>query len=229
MLDNTLNQPSKFRIRNWVEIIDESRGTCTGNSIKFKTSMLRSNLCDYADACKLVNGTITITGVGDDRAARRADERDKGVAFKNCAPFLKCISRINNTDTDNAKDIDIVLAMYNLIEYSDNYSKTSGTLWQYGKDDPNDNTADSESFKYKVKITGKTPDDGNTKNIEIIVPLKYLSNFSRNLEMPLINFEVNLELTWSKDCVITNSTGEGIISNNLNKSLCSGCNFINTR
>ena len=101
------------------------------------------------------------------------------------------------------------MPMYNLIEYSDNYSKTSGSLWQYYKNDPNDNLGDSESFKYKVKIKGKTPNDGNTKNIEIIVPLKYLSNFWRTLEMPLINCEVNLLLTWSRDCVITNSTGAG--------------------
>ena len=101
------------------------------------------------------------------------------------------------------------MPMYNLIEYSDNYSKTSGSLFQYFKDDPNDNLTDSKSFKYKVKITGNTPNDINTKDVEIIVPLKYLSNFWRILEMPLINYEVNLELTWSKDCVITNSTGEG--------------------
>ena len=79
------------------------------------------------------------------------------------------ISRINNTDTDNAHDIDIVMPMYNLIEYSDNYSKTSGSLWQYYKDDPNDNIANSESFKFKVKITGKTPNNGNTKDVEIIL------------------------------------------------------------
>ena len=95
-----------------------------------------------------------------------------------------------------------------LIEYSDNYSKTSGSLYQYYKDDPIDNLADSESFKYKVKITGKTPADGNAKDVEIIVPLKYLSNFWRTLEMPLINCEVNFLLTWSKDCAITNSTGK---------------------
>ena len=99
--------------------------------------------------------------------------------------------------------------MYNLTEYSDNYSKTSGRLWQYYKDEPNNNLANSKSFKSKVKITGQTPDDGNTKDVEIIVPLKCLSNFWRTLEMPLINCEVNLILTWSKDCVITNSTGEG--------------------
>ena len=97
------------------------------------------------------------------------------------------------------------MPMSNLIEYSDNYSKTSGSLWQY---EPNDNLADSKSFKSKVKKTGNTA-DGNTKDVEITVPLKYLSNFWRTLEMPLINCEVNLILTWSKDCVITNSEGEG--------------------
>ena len=196
-MDSAPNQPFTFRTRNWVEINDESRETYTGNDIKFKTTMLRSNLCDYADAYILAKGTIKITRAGDDAAARQADERDKGVTFKNCAPFTKCINRINNTQIDNAKDIDIVMPMYNLNEYSDNYSKTSGSLWQYYKDDPNDNTADSESFEYKVKKIGKTPDDGNIKDVEIIVPLKYLSNFWRTLEMPLINCEVNLELTWS--------------------------------
>ena len=100
------------------------------------------------------------------------------------------------------------MPVYNLIEYSDNYSNTSESLWQYYKDDPNDNLTDSESFKSKVKITGNTPAAGNAKDVEIIVPLKYLSNFWRKLEMPLINCEVNLILTCSKDCVITNSTGE---------------------
>ena len=150
LLDNASNQPSKSRTRNWVEINDESRGRYTDNSIKFKTIMLRSNLCDYADAYILVNGTITMNGAGADIATRQIDEREKGVIFKNCAPFIKCISRINNTEIDNAKDIDIVMSMYNLIEYSDNYSKTSGSLWQYYKDDPNDNLTDTESFKSKI-------------------------------------------------------------------------------
>ena len=101
--------------------------------------MLRSNLCDYVDSYILVKRTITITGAGANADARQTDERYKGVAFKNCAPFTKCISRINNADIDNAHDIDIVMPMYNLIEYSDNYSKTSGSLWQYYKDDPNKN------------------------------------------------------------------------------------------
>ena len=119
-----------------------------------------------------------------------------------CTIHLDCISEINNTQIDNAKYIDVVMPMYNLIEYSDNYSKTSGSLWQYYKDDPNDNITQSESFKSKIKITGKTPAAGNTKDVEIIVPLKYLSNFWRTLEMPLINCEINLILTWSNRCFI---------------------------
>ena len=85
--------------------------------------------------------------------------------------------------------------MYNLIQYSDNYSKTSGTLWQYHRDERNNNLTDSESLKFKIKIIGNTPNDFNKKNVEIIVPLKYLSNFWRTIEMPLINCEVNLILT----------------------------------
>ena len=171
--------------------------------------MLRSNLCDYADAYIHVKGTITITGAGYDAAARRADERNKVVISKNCVPFTKFISRINGIDIHSAQDIDIVMPMYNLIEYSDNYSKTSGSLWQYYKDEPNDNLANSESFKSKVKITGNTPANLNTIVVEIIVLLKYLTSFWKTLEMPLINCDVDLSLTWSKDCVITNSTGAG--------------------
>ena len=210
LIDDTSNQPSKFRTRNWVEINDESRGAYNVNSqIKFKTTMLKSSFCDYSDAYILVKGTITINGRGADVATRQADERNKGVSFKNCAPFINCISEINNTQIDNSKDIDIVMPNYNLIEYSDNYAKTSGSLWQYFINEPDDNNIeDSKSFKSKIKITGKTlNNNNNVKDIEIIVPLKYLSNFWRTLEMPLINCEVNLILTWSSTCVITNSNG----------------------
>ena len=109
--------------------------------------MLKSGLCDYADAYILVKGTTTITGAWNDDATKQADERGKGVTFKNFASFTKCMSRINNTDIDNAQDIDILMPMHNLIEYSDNYSKTSGSLWKYYKDDPNDKIEDSEPFK----------------------------------------------------------------------------------
>ena len=207
--DNTLNQPSKFRTRNWIEINDESIGAYNVNSqIKFKTTMLKSSLCDYSDAYILVKGTISVNNTVTQGAA--ANNTDKKVIFKNCAPFTNCISGINNTQIDNAKDIDIVMLMYNLIEYSDNYAKTTGSLWQYCKDIParnangdiaifaENNTTDL--FKFKAKITGQTGNNG-TKDVEIMVPLKHLSNFWRTLEMPLINCEVNLILTWSSNCV----------------------------
>ena len=131
--------------------------------------------------------------------------------FKNCAPFTKCVSRINNTDIDNAQDIDILMSMYNLTEYSDNYSKNPevyGNTTTTISDDPNDNITQSESFKSKIKITGKTPAEGNKKDVEIIVPLKFLSNFWRTLEMRLINCEVNLIFTWLPTCVISSATEE---------------------
>ena len=168
LIDDTSNQPSKFITKNWVEMHDESRGTSNVNSqIKFKTTMPKSSLCGYNDAYILAKGKITILGARDNAAARRADERDKGVAFKNCVSFINCISEINNTQIDNAKDIDIVMPMYNLIEYSDNYAKTSGSLWQYYRDEPYNNLVDSESFKSKTKITGKTPTAGNEKDVQI--------------------------------------------------------------
>ena len=171
--------------------------------------MLKSSLCDYSDAYILVKGKIAITGAGDNAAARQADERDKGVAFKNCVPFTNCISGKNNTQIDNANDIDIVMPTYNLIEYSNNYVKASRILWQCYRNEPNDNLTDSESFKSKIKIIGKTPAAGNKKDVEIIVPLKYLSNFWRTLGMLSVNCEVNLILTWSSTCFISNSTSAG--------------------
>ena len=156
--------------------------------------MLKSSLCDYSDAYILVNGTITVNNTA--AADADANNTNKEVIFINCAPFTICISEINNIQVDNAKDIDIVMPMYDLIEYSDNYSKTSGGLWQYCKDTPavNNNNAIvdftdnslTDSVKFKVKMTGQT-ENGGTKNIEIMVPIKYLSNFWRAIEMPLLN------------------------------------------
>ena len=216
LIDNTPNQPSKFRTRNWVEINDESRGAYNVNSqIKFKTTMLKSSLCDYSDAYILVKGTISANNTAADGAA--ANNTNKKVMFKNCAPFTYCISEINNTQIDNAKDIDIVMSLYNLIEYSDNYVKTTGSLRQYCKDIParNNNNEITEftggnttdSFNFKAKITGQTGDD-RTKVVEIMFPLKYLSNFWRTLEMPLINCEVNLILTWSSTCVLISTNAQ---------------------
>ena len=117
LLGNTPNQPTKFRKKNWVKINDESRGTCNkGNQIRFKTSMLRSSLCDYSNAYTLVKGTITVTNTGTDVAPNNASKK---VIFKNCVPFTTCINRINNTKIDDAQYIDVVMPPYNLIEYSD--------------------------------------------------------------------------------------------------------------
>ena len=112
LLDNTQKQPSEFRAKYWVEINDKSHGTYNTNSqIKFKFPMLKSSLCDYSNVCTLVKKTITIVGIGADVAAKQADERDKGVIFKSCAQFTDCISKINNTEIYNSKDVDVAMPM----------------------------------------------------------------------------------------------------------------------
>ena len=131
-LDNISNQSCKFKTKPWIEINDQSRVVYNTNSdIRFNTTMLKSISCDYSEAYILFKGRTIITGTGDDAATRQADERNKGVIFKSYAPFIICRSEINNIEKENAKDIDIVMPMYNLIEYSDNYSKTTGSLWKY--------------------------------------------------------------------------------------------------
>ena len=171
--------------------------------------MLRSSSCDCNDAYILVKGNITVSNTAADGAA--ANNTNKKVIFKNCAPFTNSISKINNTQIDNAEYIDIAMPMYNLIEYSDNYSKTSGSLWKYCNEIPavddngtivNFNGANAtDLFNFKTKITGQTNDDGII-NVERMTSLKYLSNFWRTLEMSLINCEVELILNWSANCVI---------------------------
>ena len=168
--------------------------------------MLKSSLCDYSGAYILVKGRITVNNTG---IAAAPNNRTKKVIFKNCAPFTNCISEINNTQKDNVKDIDIV------IEYSDNYSIISGSLWQYCKDIPavNDNNnvvsfnkaKDTESFNFKAKVASKTNNAGEINNAEIMIPLKCLSNFWRTLEIPFNNCEVNLILTWSASCFIVST------------------------
>ena len=171
--------------------------------------MLSSSLCDYSDAYILVKRSISANNTAADGAA--ANNTNQKVILKNCTPFTNCIIKINYTQIDNAEYMDIVMLMYSLIEYSDNYSKTCGSLWQYTKEIPaiynngaivTFNGANvTDSFNFKTKITSQTNDDGII-NVEIIVPLKYPSNFWRTLEMPLINCEIELILTWSRNCVI---------------------------
>ena len=217
LLIDESNEPSKFRTKNWVEINDDVRGVYSPSKlIRFKTSMLRSSLYDYSDAYILFKGNITVNNTAGAGAA--ANNINKKVIFKNCTPFTNCLSKIYNTQIDNTEYIDIVMPMHNLIEYSENYSKTSGSLWQYCKQIPavdnNDNIVNfgganaTNSFNFKTKITGQASADNNDGNIagrvdvEIMVPLKHLSNFWRTLEMPLINCEIELILTWSRNCVI---------------------------
>ena len=189
LLNDESNKPSKFRTRNWVEINDDVTGAYSPNKqIRFKTSMLRSILCDYSDAYALV------ISVNNTAGAAAANNRNKKVIFKNCAPFTNSISKINNTQIDNDEYIDIVMQMYKLIKYSDNYSKISGSLWQYCKNIPAvdddgdivifDRTNDTDSANFKSKIIGKTNNDRDTENVEIMVPPKYLNNFWRTPEMP---------------------------------------------
>ena len=190
LLDNTSNQPSKFRTKNWVEINDDIRGAYSPNKqIRFKTAMLRSSLCDYSDAYILAKGNISVNNTAAAGAAKK-------IIFKNCAPFTNCISKINNSKVDNAKDIDIVMSMYNLIEYNDNYSKTSRSLWQYCKDilavNKNSNIVGfsganaTGSLNFKTKITSQTDNNGRIDNVEIMVPLKYLSNLKLIVKVILI-------------------------------------------
>ena len=138
--------------------------------------------------------------------------------MKNCAQFTKCNLEINGEHVDTAENLDIAMPIYNLIEYSNNYQDSSATLYQYKRDEPPDNIADnltqdnSKSFDYKVKLLGNPVVANNIArlNVRIVVPLKYLSNFFRSLEMPLTNCKVKLNLTWKKECVLSNQAGDAV-------------------
>ena len=216
----------RFVTKKWVEVYDQSEGNYNVNKeIRIKTSMLRSDLCDYSDAYIVVKGNITVTKkifTVDDfeapnntaanvTATNTANDNafgEKKLVFENNAPFINCISKINGVKIDNAEDLDVVMPMYNLLEYSKNYRKTTGSLWNYYRDEPNSDTDDNEmkysiinskSFDYKANFIGSMSHNNLTKNdVNIVVPLKYLSNFWRSLNMPLINYEVDLILTWFK-------------------------------
>ena len=162
LLGNVDNESLKFATRKQYVINDQNNadygdGDENGTTIKFETKVIKSNLCDYSDAYILVTGDITATG---------GDANTK-VAFKNCAPFTKCVTHINDEHVDNADNLDIVMSMYNLIEYSDNYSDTSRSLWHFKSDEQNMNdgnpanvtTADLSSFKYKSSFFRTLEDD----------------------------------------------------------------------
>ena len=214
LLDKIATDSKHFATKKWYIINDENNtnygvnkdtGADNPDTIKYDTRVLKPNLCDYAEAYILVDGTI--------RAA--AANGDTRLALKNCAPFTKCNLKINDEHIDTAENLDITMPMYNLIEYSDNYHDSSATLYQYKRDEPpeanalNDLTTNtSSSFKYKVKLLGNPVLDGNIakRSVKVVVPLKFLSNFFRSLEMPLINCKIKL-LTDAVDAVfIINDT-----------------------
>ena len=221
--DNESEQLSKFVTRKYVKVNSLSNTYNENKSIRFKTPMLRSNLWDYSDAYILVKGTVTVDGVvnGAQNEIRR---RNRPLILKNKAQFVSCMTKTKNEFIEDADDLHIVMPMYNLLEYSKNYRKTIGSLYNYYRDElsddnnpnnfPNTNVVNSNAFKYKNKITGNTYNiaegaDGHDANrvgkqdVELAIPLKYLGNFWRALNIPLISCEVFLELRWNKYCVIT--------------------------
>ena len=211
LLNKSDTNPRHFATKKWYLINDKNNkkygvnkdtGVGAPDTIKYDTRVLKPNLCDYAEAHILVDSTIR---------AGNANNNTK-LALKNCAPFTKCNLEINDEHVDTAENLDIVMPMYNLIEYSDNYQDSSATLYQYKRDEPQDDLANnlatntSRSFKYKVNSLGDPNVAGNVarRDVKIVVPLKYLSNFFRSLEMPLINCKIKLNLTWKKECVLSN-------------------------
>ena len=209
----------KFATKKWIEVYNQSEEIDNVNKeIRIKTSMLRSDSCDFSNAYIIVKGNIIVnkeTFTADDigepnntvanaNVTNTANDNafgEKKLVFKNNAPFINCISKINGIKIDNAEDLDVVMPMYNLLEYSKNYKKTTGSLWNYYRDEPsNPLSSNSESFKYKTNIVGKTPEDNDSlTNAKAAIPLKHLSNFWRNLNIPLINCDAELILTWSKN------------------------------
>ena len=201
MLDNIPDKVPRFITKKWREVFDQSGGTySTSKQIRFKIPMLRCDLCDYNDSCIVVTGKITVIDPDN-------NVYDKKLALKNNAPSISCILKINGTLAENADDLEVVVPLYNLLEYSKNYRKTTGSLWNYYGDKPNNdfnnNNRDrinysiknSDSFNYKTSVTGQLENDDEEKeDIKIVLPLKYLSNFWRTLDIPLINCEVSLNL-----------------------------------
>ena len=233
LLNKSETDSRHFATKKWYIINDENNtnygvnkdtGANNPDTIKYDTRVLKPNLCDYADAYILVNGAIRLeaAGVGVDAAAIAADAAANAaaarLALKNCAPFTKCNLEINDEHVDTAENLVIVMPMYNLIEYSDNYQDSSATLYQYKRDEPPANlannltTVNSSSFKDKFNLLGDPVVTANIArlNVKIVVPLKYLSNFFRSLEMPLINCKVKLNLTWKNECVLSTHAGNAV-------------------
>ena len=222
LLDKIDTDSKHFATKKWYIINDENNtnygvnkdtGVNNPDTIKYDTRVLKPNLCDYAEAYILIDGTI--------RAA--AADANTRLALKNCAPFIKCNLEINDEHVDTAENLDITMPMYNLIEYSDSYQDSSATLYQYKRDEPPEDdaiadlTADnSSSLKYKISLLGNPVVANNIAriNVKVVAPLKYLSNFFRSLELPLINCKIKLNLTWKKECVLSTDDGNAVFITN---------------
>ena len=208
LLNGSENENSKFATKKWYVIESESKGNYSHHDpITFLTKSIESSLCDYSDAYILVTGNIAVKRRNAADTADIALGAITQVAFKNCVLFEKCSTEIDGTLVDEANFINITMPMYNLIEYSDNYSDTSGSLWGFKRDEIDDNADvtndyNAPSFKYKASNIGNTENNGTKNGIKIAVPLKYLINFWRSLEMPLINWKVELSLKWIENCVL---------------------------
>ena len=209
LLNSSENEYSNFATKKWYIIDSESKGNYSHeNQIKCLKNSLESSLCNDPDAYILVTGNITVTRRNAADTADIALGAITRIAFKNCTLFEKCRTEINETFVDEADFINSTMPMYSLIEYSGNYSDTSGSLWNFKRDEitnnadvTNDNNA--SSFKYKSNIIGNTENNGTKNGVEIAVPLKYLGNFWRSLEMSLINCKVELSLKWTENCIRT--------------------------
>ena len=191
MLNDSNKKSSKFATKKWHVIHSESKGNYSSNNrIKCLTSSLESSLCDYSNAYILVTRNITIAGV----------DANTKVAFKNCAPFEEWRTEINKTFVDNAENTNIAMSMYNLIEYSDNYSGRCGSLWHFKRDEIEadvDLTVNVQHIPNNSLSFNNLSSFITDKNsVKIAVPLKYLSNFWTLLEKPLINCKVQLLLKW---------------------------------
>ena len=192
------NKVPRFITKKWIEVYDQSGGTYnTNKQIRFQTSMLRSDLCVFSDVYIVGKGKIAVKG------ANNIVKYNRSLALKNNGLFISCISKISGALIENAEDLDLTMPLYNLIQYSKNYQKTTGSLWNYYRDVLTNSITDSEPFKYKTSIIGGTPNNGNTKDVEFHVPFKYLGNFWKSLNISLVNTVVSLALTRSKGCVLT--------------------------
>ena len=213
LLDHKDEDDPRFETKKWHIVNDNNNGNHglgddAHSIIKFNTGIVKSFLCDYCDAYILVTGNIKVENGND--ATR--------VAIKNCHPFTKAFLKLSDSQVDRARNLDLTMNLYNMLEYSDNYADTTGSLHHYKRPEPRDNNGNVDnlgtalsSFKCQSGLVQKqltTPNSENVpantdtnfanahriwKNIKVVVPLKYISNFFKNLELPLIN----TKFTWN--------------------------------